>query len=289
MEKEVSKIFNPYKKVIYEGGIYHIIQRAPGKDVLFLEDKDYLYFLHLLKETKTKFSLDIFCFCLMPNHLHLLLRINKTNLSEAMKSLFTRYALYFNSKYQRKGHVFYGNYRASLCLDENYLISASVYIHLNPSKAGLVKSPLDYKWSSLKVYLQLPRDTFLNYEEILSILDSRLEKASLVYSQILGIAEDLEFKNIIEDKKFLEKFAFKFISKVKKILNKKLNKENFKLEDEISKYFEFIENRKRLKKPQYLQARKYLIEQLRSRGYTIKEIAEMLGISRQSVYATLNS
>jgi len=284
MEKEVSKIFNPYKKVIYEGGIYHIIQRAPGKDVLFLEDKDYLYFLYLLKETKIKFSLDIFCFCLMPNHLHLLLKINKANLSEAMKSLFTRYALYFNSKYQRKGHVFYGNYRASLCLDENYLISASVYIHLNPSKAGLVKSPLDYRWSSLKVYLQLPRNTFLNYENILSILDQELKKASLVYAQILGIAEDLEFKNIVEDRRFLEKFAFKFIGKLKKILNKKLN-----IEDEISKYFELIGDRKRLKKPQYLQARKYLIEQLRSRGYTIKEIAEMLKISRQSIYTALSS
>ncbi len=284
MEKEVLKIFNPYKKVIYEGGIYHVIQRAPGKDVLFLEDKDYLYFLHLLKETKIKFSLDIFCFCLMLNHLHLLLKINKANLSEAMKSLFTRYALYFNSKYQRKGHVFYGNYRASLCLDENYLISASVYIHLNPSKAGLVKSPLDYRWSSLKAYLQLPRNTFLDYKYILSILGQELKRASLVYSQILGVSEDLEFKNILEDRKFLEKFTFKFISKIKKILNKKPN-----IEDEISKYFELIENKRRLKKPQYLQARKYLIEQLRSRGYTIKEIAEMLNISRQSIYTTLNS
>ena len=284
MEKEVLKIFNPYKKVIYEGGIYHVIQRAPGKDVLFLEDKDYLYFLHLLKETKIKFSLDIFCFCLMLNHLHLLLKINKANLSEAMKSLFTRYALYFNSKYQRKGHVFYGNYRASLCLDENYLISASVYIHLNPSKAGLVKSPLDYRWSSLKAYLQLPRNTFLDYKYILSILGQELKRASLVYSQILGVSEDLEFKNILEDRKLLEKFTFKFISKIKKILNKKPN-----IEDEISKYFELIENKRRLKKPQYLQARKYLIEQLRSRGYTIKEIAEMLNISRQSIYTTLNS
>jgi len=282
--KEVLKIFNPYKKVIYEGGIYHVIQRAPGKDVLFLEDKDYLYFLHLLKETKIKFSLDIFCFCLMLNHLHLLLKINKANLSEAMKSLFTRYALYFNSKYQRKGHVFYGNYRASLCLDENYLISASVYIHLNPSKAGLVKSPLDYRWSSLKAYLQLPRNTFLDYKYILSILGQELKRASLVYSQILGVSEDLEFKNILEDRKFLEKFTFKFISKIKKILNKRPN-----IEDEISKYFELIENKRRLKKPQYLQARKYLIEQLRSRGYTIKEIAEMLNISRQSIYTTLNS
>ncbi|RKY45210.1 MAG: hypothetical protein DRP81_04425 [Candidatus Omnitrophota bacterium] len=284
MEKEVLKIFNPYKKVIYEGGIYHVIQRAPGKDVLFLEDKDYLYFLHLLKETKIKFSLDIFCFCLMLNHLHLLLKINKANLSEAMKSLFTRYALYFNSKYQRKGHVFYGNYRASLCLDENYLISASVYIHLNPSKAGLVKSPLDYRWSSLKAYLQLPRNTFLDYKYILSILGQELKRASLVYLQILGVSEDLEFKNILEDRKLLEKFTFKFISKIKKILNKKPN-----IEDEISKYFELIENKRRLKKPQYLQARKYLIEQLRSRGYTIKEIAEMLNISRQSIYTTLNS
>lgn len=284
MEREVSKIFNPYKKVIYEGGIYHIIQRAPGKDLLFLEDKDYLYFIHILKETKSRFWLDIFCFCLMPNHIHILLKINQANLSEAMKSLFTRYAIYFNSKYQRKGHVFYGNYRASLCLGENYLISASVYIHLNPSKAGLVNSPLDYRWSSAKAYLELPPKTFLNYNEILKCLDEDLRVASLVYSRILGIGQDLEFKSILEDRRFLEKFTFKFMSKLKKVLDKKLEPG-----DEIGKYFESIGDKKRLKKPEDLKARKYLIEQLKSRGYTIKEIAQILNLSRQSIYATLNS
>jgi len=71
--------------------------------LLFIEEGDYLRFLYLLKNASQKFSLDIFCFALLSNHLHILLRINQENLSEAMKNVFERYADYFNVKYKRKG------------------------------------------------------------------------------------------------------------------------------------------------------------------------------------------
>ena len=284
-DRTPSKIFNPSQKVIYEGGLYHIIQRAPGKDVLFLENRDFLYFTHLLKETNIKFFLTIFCFCLMPNHVHILLRINKTNLSEAMKYLFGRYAMYFNAKYQRKGHVFYGKYRASLCWDDRYLITASIYIHLNPYKAKLVSHPVDYQWSSFGAYIKRPRRTFLDYQYILKILAEDLEKATDSYRQILSDAARLEFRNIVEDYRFMGKFSFQLFNKIKEIAA--LNRKNDS--DLEWKVIEQLKEKKRLKKPQDIAARKYLIEQLKARGYSFKDIAQIINLSRQSIHATLNS
>jgi putative transposase len=280
-EKISSKIFSPNYRVIYEGAIYHVIQRAPGKDVLFLENKDFLYFIHILKEIKHKFSLNIFCFCLMPNHLHILLKINKTNLSEAMKSLFARYAMYFNEKYKRKGHVFYGKYRANLCLDDRYLITASVYIHLNPYKANLVSNPANYKWSSLQAYFNLPPQTFLDYQYVLKVISEDLNNASYSYKKILEKAENLDFKNIIEDYRFLKTFSLKLFRGINSLMK-------FAKEDAIEEYLRKFNDKKRLRTPEELSARKYLVEQLKSRGYNIKEIAQILNLSRQSIHTIMS-
>jgi len=285
-ENKTFQVSNPYKKTIYEGAIYHIIQRAPGKDILFVEDNDYLYFLHLLKETRRKFSFSVYCFCLMPNHLHILLKIKKINLSEGMKSLFTKYALYFNAKYKRKGHVFYGNYRAFLCLDDRYLIAASVYIHLNPYKANLVKDPVDYKWSSISAYYNLPANIFLDYRYVLNVLNDDVKKASLSYMNIVMQGKPLDFKNVIEDSRFLGKFSLVFLNRIKDFFP---GQNENAYDYEIQRYFERVKDKKRLKDPQDIKARKYLIEQLKSRGYMVKDIASMLGLSRQSIYDTLEA
>lgn len=141
-----EKLTTYREKIISADSVYHVTQRAPGKELLFLEKNDYLNFIYLLKKCAKEYKLDVFCFCCMPNHVHLLLKINETNLSKAMKSLFTAYAVRFNNKYERKGHVFCGVYRASMCLDDAHLLGASLYIHLNPIKAGLVNNAFRYRW-----------------------------------------------------------------------------------------------------------------------------------------------
>ena len=122
------------RKIIEAGGVYHLTQRAPGRELLFIEEADYMRFLKLLKEASQKFELDIFSFALLPNHLHILLKIKGRNLAEAMKYLFQSYAQGFNKKYKRKGHVFCGVYRAVLCKTDAQLLVTSLYIHLNPFK-----------------------------------------------------------------------------------------------------------------------------------------------------------
>jgi len=170
------------EKIIVEEGVYHITQRAPGRELIFLEDNDFLSFLGILKKTSSKFSIDILCFALLPNHLHILLKIRNRNLGEAMKYLFQSYAQRFNKKYQRKGHVFCGVYRASLCRDDAYLLTASLYIHLNPYKAGLLKNPFRYKWYSLHPYVNEIKDAFIKVDYILNIInDQDRENARQLY------------------------------------------------------------------------------------------------------------
>ncbi len=141
-ETDVKRFFRARQKLIEPGFVSHITQRAAGKEALFIEDEDYLSFLSLLKKVVSRFSIACYAFCLMPNHVHLMFCPRENNLDKAMRYLFSGYATGFNRKYQRRGHLFGGPYRQAVCLDETYLLSASVYIHLNPVRAEISRQAI---------------------------------------------------------------------------------------------------------------------------------------------------
>ncbi|MDZ7696567.1 MAG: transposase [Deltaproteobacteria bacterium] len=139
---KIKRIFRAKQKLTVPDIVSHITQRAAGKEPLFLEEADYLFMLANMKDITQKRSLEMFAFCLMPNHIHLLVSPREGELNEAMRDLFSRYAMMFNRKYERKGHLFGGPYRQAVCLDDAYLLVASLYIHMNPVRAGLVEDPV---------------------------------------------------------------------------------------------------------------------------------------------------
>jgi len=288
---KVKRFFQVRDRLIFEGAVCHITQRAPGKEPLFVEKNDYLYMLHLIKENSKKFNYEIFAFTLMLNHLHLLIRLRKVNLSEAMKVLFETYARYFNKKYERKGPVFCKPYRGALCFDDVYLLAASIYIHLNPVKAGLVERPSEYRWSSYLPYGGKKEvKTFLNYRFILKMLDNDLEEARKYYRELIAAAMQIRMKNVLEDPKGMETFKNNFFRFLKKIVPDKNMEGVSKIDALNNEALEMkineLNKKKRLRQPQEMKARKFLIEQLISRGYKVKEIAQKLNISRVSVYKT---
>jgi len=116
---KVTRHFRATRKLNIPDLVSHITQRAAGKEPLFLEDNDYLFMMGLLKEIAQNYSLSIYAFCLMPNHVHILLSPREENLFDAMRDLFSRYAMRFNKKYERKGHLFGGPYRQALCFDDS--------------------------------------------------------------------------------------------------------------------------------------------------------------------------
>ncbi len=275
--QEISGYLTIKKRIVYPGAVYHITQRAPGREIVFVEKGDYLKFLSELKKTVEKFNLNLFCFSLLENHLHLLVQIKEINLSKAMKELFGKYAMYYNYKYKRKGHVFCGRFRSSLVNHDNYLLAASCYIHLNPYNAGLTEYFDRYRWSSLSLYTESPKRTFVNYDKVLKIIDSNPNIARKKYSELLRQSTKIKGGKFIEAKKikrFVEKAKIKAIR-----INKRMS--------ELDHMIEKSKKTPRVKTPEEKKARKYLIEQLISNGNSITEIADLLHLSRQTIHENI--
>ncbi|MDR4949514.1 transposase [Neobacillus cucumis] len=137
----------------YEGAKYHVTSRGNRKGSLFYEEKDYEKYLKIIEETRERYPFYLRSFCLMTNHTHLQLETIEIPLSMIMKNINTKYAKYFNKKYDFTGHVFEKRYGDELLNSREYEIDVSKYIHLNPVEAGMVTSPEDYPWSSYKTYV----------------------------------------------------------------------------------------------------------------------------------------
>ncbi|GGA65042.1 REP-associated tyrosine transposase [Ornithinibacillus halotolerans] len=157
------------------GATYHITARGNRKDTLFYENKDYETYLELLTDIKEREQFHLHAYCLMPNHIHLLLEPIKTTPTKIIKFIHTNYAITFNRKYDLSGHVFQGRFHAKHVLDDEYFLKASQYIHLNPLEANIVKSPEAYKWSSYPAYLGQTQIPFLTVEKTLSYFKDQAE------------------------------------------------------------------------------------------------------------------
>lgn len=133
--------------------ICHVTARGDNRESVFRDNSDYQRYLQLLREYKTKWSFRLFCYALMPNHVHLLLQTSQGgSLSQILHDIQSKYSKYFNHRHERIGHVFQGRYHASIIEKESYLLTASRYIHRNPIEAKLGESVNDYPWTSFHAY-----------------------------------------------------------------------------------------------------------------------------------------
>jgi putative transposase len=150
----------PYRKTVLRAGeYYHLYNRGNNRQLIFLEQDNYIFFLQRLKEYTRKMEVDVIAYCLMPTHYHLLVRPSLNNLSEMMRSLLISYSKAMNKRYNRVGTLFQGGFKtAHINRDEN-LLHLSRYIHLNPVKAGLVKLPEDWQYSSYLEFIEKRQGT----------------------------------------------------------------------------------------------------------------------------------
>lgn len=135
------------------GLFYHVFARGNNREPIFFEEDNYRRFLVNLERFRCPLNYNIYAYCLLPNHFHLLLQIDKINLSKIMQILLTAYTMYINKKYGRVGHIFQGRFQSIIVEKETYLLQVHRYIHLNPLKAGLVADLKMYPWSSYSHYL----------------------------------------------------------------------------------------------------------------------------------------
>jgi REP element-mobilizing transposase RayT len=128
------------------GQFYHVINRGIERREIFRDDLDREEFLRRLAANIAKHEIQCQAWALLPNHFHLLIRTGARGMAPFMRSLMTGYALYFNARHRRAGHLFQNRYKAKLCERDPYLLELIRYIHLNPVRAGMVAGldALDY-------------------------------------------------------------------------------------------------------------------------------------------------
>ena len=137
---------------ISETGIYHVMLRGINRQNIFEDDQDRLYFMSVLASCKKVSGFRLHAFVLMSNHIHLLLEPLDEPLDMIFRRIGTRYAVWYNRKYQRAGHLFQDRFRSENVSTVQYYQTVLRYILQNPMKAGMEKHPGEYRWSSYTAY-----------------------------------------------------------------------------------------------------------------------------------------
>lgn len=172
------------------GGLYHVIPRGNAQQDVFFSAADRTYFYGLLSEGVGRFGYRVHAFCLMTNHVHLALQAGESSLSSGMQNLSFRYTRYLNTRLKRVGHLFQGRYKAHLVDQDRYGLALVRYIHLNPVRAGLAKTPQAYPYSSHRAYLGRQDWPWLTADWVLGQFGSRLDTARTRFAAFVDAARD---------------------------------------------------------------------------------------------------
>ncbi|MEE9496895.1 MAG: transposase [Desulfobacterales bacterium] len=176
------------------GALNHIIARGINRKKIFEDDADRYNFLSRLSEILTDAHTACFAWALVPNHFHLLLRTGSVPISTVMQRLLTGYAMSYNRRHRRHGHLFQNRYKSILCQEDVYLLELVRYIHLNPLRARLVKDlkALEkYLFSGHGVILGKQKNSWQDVGYVLKLFDSKPSAARRGYRQFVekGVAQ----------------------------------------------------------------------------------------------------
>jgi len=230
-------------------GIYHIMLRGINQQVIFEDEEDNEKFIDTLKSFKAVSGYKLFAYCLMGNHLHLLLKIEKESLALILKRIAGSYVYWYNLKYRRIGHLFQDRFKSEAVEDEEYFLSVLRYIHQNPIKAEICKEIDEYKFSSYNDFVK-------EKQEVVDI--------DYVFS-IINKDEFITFNTKTNDNKFLEcdEKIFRLNDKEAKDIIHKISKCRNATE------FQSLDDEKRNK----------FIKDFKENNLSIRQISRLTGIS----------
>lgn len=133
-------------------GIYHVMLRGINRQQIFIDDEDKERFVETVKRFKKESCYEVYAYCLMNNHVHLLLKESSESIGQVMKRICGSYVYWYNRKYGRIGHLFQERFRSEAVEDQEYFLTVFRYIHQNPLKAGVSQSLEKWEWSSYHDY-----------------------------------------------------------------------------------------------------------------------------------------
>lgn len=241
-------------------GYYHVINRGVEQRVVFYDKEDFEYFIELLAKGCEKFNIVLHNYCLMSNHYHLLIEIKDENLSKFMRYLNSIYAIYFNKRYKRNGHLWQGRYKSWYVANEAYFYILMRYIEQNPLKAKMVDKIENYPYSSSHHFFKpeiLP--TFLQNSWIVQTYQNNIENIESFFNS------QVDYQDLQE---------------LKKASSLVVASDNDKIIDNIKliKLFKGITDKKE---------RNSCIIKAYNEGYSQHMIANIIGISQPAVYGII--
>lgn len=238
---------------------YHVMTRGINKEKIFKSKSDKQKLIDIIKKKLNEVDCKIFAYCVMDNHLHLLVNSSIENLSLFMKKINISYAMYYNSKNDRIGSVFQGRFKSENILNDRYFYGVVRYIHNNPVKANIVKKPEEYNWSSMNEYIK----------DEANIVD--INGIKLIQNNFHTVSSFMEFHQVQDEHNYLEideEYELKNIQLSEKVIKDYLKEKNLKEVNELKDKEELI------------------ISLLKTKQYSYRKIAELVGCTVHQVYAS---
>ncbi|WP_066388705.1 transposase [Neobacillus mesonae] len=169
-------------------GIYHIMLRGINRQVIFEDDVDKFRLLETIKRFKDISKIKIFSYCLMDNHVHLLVKETEEPVSRAIQRVSASYVFWYNAKYDRCGHLFQDRYKSESVETVRYFLTVLRYIHQNPVKAGLADNVFECKWTSIHEYIH--QSDLVDIDFALNLFSPDRGKAIQLFSEFMQKSND---------------------------------------------------------------------------------------------------
>lgn len=248
--------------------VYHIIIKGIDGQDIFYDDIDKNIFLKHLLETKLKFFYKIYAYCLMSNHVHIVLSVEDSLLSKSIQSLTIKYAHYFNKKYKRSGPFVQNRFNSKIVENQRYFLEVCRYVHRNPENAGFEKTQ-NYKWSSYKEYIIPSKSKLVDKNVLLHYFNNSIDN-------FVKFTSFNEFSLTDEYNELINYAEFELIDKLSDndIIKTIMKRFNLSDSSDIPNFF-------RQKNEQDL---KILISSLKQiKGINKSQIARIIRISRRQI------
>ena len=232
-------------------GIYHIMLRGINRQQIFEDDEDREHFLETLQNYKEQCGYAIYAYCLMGNHIHLLLKEGQENLTQVFKRVAGSYVYWYNWKYHRCGHLFQDRFKSEPVETDEYLLTVLRYIHQNPVKAKLCKHAEKYPYSSMKEYLWCAELTDIDF-----VLSMIAKEQFIEFHREENTDQCLD---IVDNFRMTDEEAKKLISKIAKC--------------DSATDFQLLDREKR----------DIYIQKIHKKGVSIRQISRLTGISKKII------
>ena len=242
-------------RVLSSTGLYHVIFRGINHLNIFEENEDYQKMLEIIAKLKENENFEVYAYCLMTNHVHLFLKEKELgDIKKIMHKLLTTYVVWFNRKYQRSGSLIGNRYKSEPIENDKYYYALVRYIHQNPIRAKICKSPEEYIWSSYNDYISKKNNTLTDKSFILDMFSSKNREAVGCFREFHLFDEELDFD----------------ITNTKKLTTPQIKRKIEKISGMTAESISTLQRGER----------NYILKELRMSGLTIGQLERATGISR---------